>query len=247
VHVVHPDIYPLVPPSEWPRTAQKEKEFRNEKRNQLEEELQGLPHEFLFPEGDVWQNMASIIEDKDIDLLILGTHGHTGIGKIIMGSVAEKIFRQAACPVLTVGPCVPSEERYAVAARFNCVLYATDFSPESLAAAPYAISFAREHSAQLVLLHAIEVAKQGELDSALQTLREVVPLGTQLATKAQCLVERGAPAVAILKATADHKTDLVVVGVRNARGHITTTTHFTHSVAYEVVVQVTCPVLTVRG
>lgn len=77
VHVVQPDIYPLVPPSEWHKMAQEEKEFREQKRNQLEEELQGLPHDFLFPAGNVWQNIANIIEDKNIDLLILGTHGRT--------------------------------------------------------------------------------------------------------------------------------------------------------------------------
>src|ERR1700674_3902574 len=53
VHVVQPDIYPLVPPSEWPKIAQEEKEFREKEKNKLEIEFQGLPHEFLFLAGDV--------------------------------------------------------------------------------------------------------------------------------------------------------------------------------------------------
>ena len=129
VHVVHPDIYPLVPPSEWPKMAQEEKEFREEKRNQLEEELQGLPHEFLFPAGNVWQNIANIIEDKNIDLLILGTHGRTGMGKVLLGSVAETIFRQAICPVLTVGPAVSSKHNSRCSSRIESDSVCDRFQP----------------------------------------------------------------------------------------------------------------------
>jgi len=77
-------------------------------------------------------------------------------------------------------------------------------------------------------------------------IADVVPLGTQLATNPRYLVERGAPAVAILKTAADYSADLIVLGVRNVRGHITTTTHFAQSTAYRVVTQAPCPILTVR-
>ena len=109
VHVVPPDFYPLVPPSEWPKMAQEEKEFREEKGPDLKRNSRGLPHEFLFPGGSIRQHLATVIEDKNIDLLIVGTHGRTGTEKVLLGSVAEKIFRQATCPVLTVGPAVSSK------------------------------------------------------------------------------------------------------------------------------------------
>jgi len=47
----------------------------------------------------------SILEyagEKDIDLIVMGTHGRGGLAHLLMGSVAEKVVRQAACPVLTV-------------------------------------------------------------------------------------------------------------------------------------------------
>jgi nucleotide-binding universal stress UspA family protein len=216
VHVIQPDIYPLVPPSEWPKMAQEEAEFRKEKRKQLEEELQGLPHEFLFPAGNVWQNLAHIIEDKNIDLLVLGTHGRTGMAKVLLGSVAEKIFRQAACPVLTVGPAVSSKASHAAAAKLNRILYATDFSPESLAAAPYAVCLAKEHRAELILMHSIQNANPGQVDSAYDTLRDVVPAGADLEFKPRCIVERGAPENTILGVATRHDTDLIVLGVRSA-------------------------------
>ena len=247
VHVVQPDIYPLVQPSEWPKIAQEEKEFREEKKNQLERELQGLPHQFLMPEGDVWQNMASIIDERNIDLLILGTHGRTGMGKVLLGSVAEKIFRQATCAVLTVGPAVSSKASRAGEAEFNRLLYASDFSPESLAAAPYAIYFAKEYQAELILMHSIQDAEPDQVDSAYDTLRDVIPASADLEFKPRCIVERGAPEDTILRVAAWHDADMIVLGVRSAQGHPTAITHFSHSIAHKVVTEAKCPVLTVRG
>ena len=247
VHVVQPDIYPLVPPSEWHKMAQEEKEFREEKRNQLEEELQGLPHEFLFAAGNVWQNIANIIEEKNIDLLILGTHGRTGMGKVVWGSVAEKIFRQAKCPVLTVSPGVSSKTTHAAAAELNRILYATDFSLESPAVARYAVCLAKEHRAELILMHSIQNPEPSQVDSAYDTLRDVVPASAGLEFKPRCIVELGTPEDAILGVAARLDADLIVLGVRSAHGHAVAITHFTRSIAYRVVTQATCPVLTVRG
>jgi hypothetical protein len=44
------------------------------------------------------------VQDNQIDLLVLGTHGRTGLSELLLGSVAEKIFRHSPIPVLTVGP-----------------------------------------------------------------------------------------------------------------------------------------------
>jgi nucleotide-binding universal stress UspA family protein len=247
VNVVQPDIYPLVPPSEWHKMAQEEKEFRKEQRNRLEKELQGLPHEFLFPAGDIWQNLATVVEEKKIDLLIVGTHGRTGIGKVLLGSVAEKTFRQAICPVLTVGPAVSSKATHAAAAKLNRVLYATDFSSESLAATPYAVYLAKEHRAELILMHSIQDAEPGQVDSAYDTLRDVVPAGVDLEFKPTCVVERGTPEATILSVAESHDADLIVLGVRGAHGHALAITHFSRSIAYKVVTQATCPILTVHG
>jgi nucleotide-binding universal stress UspA family protein len=248
VHVVQPDIYPLVPPSEWPKIAQEEKEFREgKKKNQLERELQGLPHEFLMPQGDVFQNLANIIEDKSIDLLVLGTHQRTGREQVLLGSAAEKILRQATCPVLTVGPTASSRVGRAGELVLNRILYATDFSSESLAAAPYAIYFAKEYQAELILMHSIQDAEPDHVDSAYDTLRDVVPAAADLEFKPRCIVERGAPEDTILRVAEWHDTDIIVLGVRSGQGHPTAIAHFSRSIAYKVVTEAASPVLTVRG
>lgn len=46
--------------------------------------------------------LLEYVSAKDIDLIVMGTHGRTGIGRLLMGSVAEAIVRKAPCPVLTL-------------------------------------------------------------------------------------------------------------------------------------------------
>ena len=247
VHVVSPDIYPQLPPAEWDDIARQEEEFRTRKKNQLELELQGLPHEFLFLNGDVWENLKEAIESKNVDLIVLGRHGRSGIAKALIGSVAEKIFRQAPCPVLTVGPGVSPSTSHAAAAEFNCILYATDFSPESLAAARYAISLAKDHHAELVLLHTSADGSKGQDELALETLKNVVPLGAGLLSKPTYVMERGAPAEAILGTAKKTQSDLIILGARGAEKHLTMATHFSDSIASHVAAHAGCPVLIVHG
>lgn len=53
-------------------------------------------------EGDAAGAILSIAEDVEADLVVVGTHGRTGVGRLMMGSVAEKVVRQAGCPVLVM-------------------------------------------------------------------------------------------------------------------------------------------------
>ena len=57
----------------------------------------GRPHEFIVQEAN----------DKEIDLICMGTHGHTGLKRIIMGSVAQSVISHSPCPVLVVPPSRP--------------------------------------------------------------------------------------------------------------------------------------------
>jgi len=245
VHVISPIESPLLPPADWDEIVRDQEEFREREKNRLELELQELPHEFLLLKGDVWENLKRVIRERNVDLLVLGTHGRTGIAKAFMGSVAERIFRQASCPVLTAGPRVTPRAAHAAAAELNCILYATDFSPESLAAARYAISMARDHRAELILLHTEDGTGEQE-GLALETLKDVVPLGAGLLSEPTYVIERGAPADAILGAARKTHADLIVIGARGAERHLAVATHFSDSIASSVVANAGCPVLTVH-
>lgn len=55
-----------------------------------------------FEEGDPEEVILRVAGEERADLLVLGTHGRTGMGRLLMGSVAERVLRKAQCPVLTV-------------------------------------------------------------------------------------------------------------------------------------------------
>jgi universal stress protein A len=64
--------------------------------------IPGLRVERRFEEGDPPAEILRVADEIGADLIVLGTHGRTGLGRLLMGSVAERVMRKATCPVLTV-------------------------------------------------------------------------------------------------------------------------------------------------
>jgi nucleotide-binding universal stress UspA family protein len=55
-------------------------------------------------QGQPFVEIIRYARDKSVDLIVIGTHGRTGLAHVLMGSVAERVVRKAGCPVLTVRP-----------------------------------------------------------------------------------------------------------------------------------------------
>ena len=60
----------------------------------------GLQGDYLVVHGVPFQCILDAAEEQNIDLIIMGTHGRTGLKHVLLGSVAEKVIRMATCPVL---------------------------------------------------------------------------------------------------------------------------------------------------
>jgi len=244
----------FMPPESWPAVAEEEDKRIRGCIEQLESQLQALPHDVLTPKGEVADALAQIIEERAIDLLVLGTHGRSGVRKLFLGSVAEEVFRRAACPVLSVGPNVSRKANGEI--QFQHILFATDFSEDSFAALPYAVSLAEEDQAQLALLHVVEQPAAGIADleevkaSLMLRLKELVPPEAAPWCHAECLLEFGQqfapPAERILEIAGDRAADLIVLGVRSVHGKLGLVTHLASTTA-QILTQAACPVLTVRG
>jgi universal stress protein A len=58
--------------------------------------------------GTPYRKIVEVAEGEKIDLIVMTTHGRTGIGHLVMGSVAERVVRTAPCPVLTIRPTATS-------------------------------------------------------------------------------------------------------------------------------------------
>ena len=65
--------------------------------------LTGIQYKFIVRQGELWPELREIIREESTDLLVVGTHGRHGVGKLFFGSVAEQIFRQAGGPKLKTG------------------------------------------------------------------------------------------------------------------------------------------------
>lgn len=248
VHVNRFDDYTATAPNAWAAMAEAAEKETKEDAGRLNEQLQGIEHEVVIGEGSIWEVISNVIEQREIDLIVLGTRGRTGLGKVILGSVAERILRQSPCPVLTAGPHVNLwSDQYA---KMREILYATDLAADNPIAAPYAISLAQENQARLVLLHVIEDQKAGDLlenpkavDLKERKLQQLVTEQVGLWCEPTYIVEQGAVAEKILDVAKRRHTDLIVMGARPAKG---LATHLNIGTVHEVVSKATCPVLTVR-
>jgi nucleotide-binding universal stress UspA family protein len=208
--------------------------------------LDGVPHEALLKKGEIWDELSAIAKEKNIDLIVLGTHGRAGVSKLLIGSVAERIFRQSTCPVLTVGPNVSGEP--GSVADIHTILCPVDFTAESLAAFPYAVSLAQENQARLYLMNVVPTPVLDFEEVSLMTrLKALVPPEANLWCEPKAFVESGDAADRILDQAEELAVDLIVLGIRPVSTLAGTRTHLGTATAYKVVSRAICPVLSVRG
>lgn len=227
-----------------------------------EEPLGDIPHEVLIEQGPIWNMLSALIERDEVDLLVVGTHGRGGLKKIFLGSVAEELWRLAACPVLTVGPAVPAEPDSPK--EFHRILFATDFGPASIHALRHAISLATESNARLLLLHVVmpvpvldvgpywyagtDLVEQQKTARAryLGRLKDLIPPEVTLPVDPEFLVDFDFAPDAIVKLASDFRADLIVMGVNQAAS-VRASAHLPWATAHGVVCHAKCPVLTVRS
>ena len=254
LHVLTPTSYLYTVPDPTLEIIEAQERSVRAKMQRVEAQLYGLPHEAMIERGiAVWPTIERALKDHDIDLIILGTHGRTGAKKLLLGSVAEEIFRRSNVPVFTIGPGVRSGTSNG--ARFQCVLFATDFTPESLAATPYAVSLAQENQALLLLMHVIQVREQRKEQALIESsaaevfhkLGELVSKDADLWCHPETIVDYGDPAEKILEVAKRRWADLIVLGVRDAASRLGAATHLERATAHKVVAHAACPILTFRG
>jgi nucleotide-binding universal stress UspA family protein len=192
------------------------------------------------------------------DLVVMGTHGHSGFERLVLGSVTEKVLRKASCPVLSVPPRV-----HEVAHRpplFTRILCAVDFSDCSLNGLTYAMAIAQEADAHLTVLHVMEMSPEVEefLSGGSDVLRDytvraraaregrlraIVPEAVRAYCTVETVLAEGKPSREILREAAERRSDLIVIGI-HGRGAVDRL--FFGSTTQHVVREATCPVLTLR-
>jgi nucleotide-binding universal stress UspA family protein len=202
----------------------------------------------VVADGIVPDELIKIMRHHRVDIAVLGTHGRRAFKKLLLGSVAEEVFRMAPCPVLTVGPSTPP-----IAARpeLKHVLYPVEFAPDPSEAARYAISLAESYGAKLTIMNVIadmpaSANKREDLPIPAESwIDEHIPRGSGLRNRVYFERGFGPAADSILKFASNAAVDLIVLGIRQADAVIAA--HLPKpDITYELVSRAACPVLTIR-
>jgi len=193
------------------------------------------------------------------DLIVMGTHGRSGLARAVLGSVTERVVRRSPVPVLTIPP---SAELRDDLMPFDPVLCASDFSPACRRALDLAISMGQEADARVILLHALQrpdfdrttvgmpLPRSSRVDvaefrkDALARLKRGLPADAVFRCRPESMIAEGPPADVILQTASREDARLIVMGVQ-ARGAWDRLIF--GSTTRRVMQAAACPVLSVRA
>ena len=246
IHVNSPDSYNLLDPDAFAITFNGPEPNSKNVADVLHGLLTGLPSQTPLRQGAVWEVISDVVRRNEIDLLVLASHGRHGIPRLVLGSVAEEVFRNVSCPVLTVGPDVkPCNSREM---KIKKVLLATHFEAGSTAPT-HAALLCNEFGAELTILHVADENKVGSNgrngNDLAQKLNSVVPPEAGLWRKPACVIKYGLPSANILETAEQIHADLIVLGARHPEP-AKIVSHLPWATAARVIAEAECPVLTVR-
>lgn len=218
----------------------------------------GLHPTVLTQEGRTHEVIVSRAQAQPADLLVMGTHGRSGVNRLLLGSVVEKVLRTAPCPVLTVPP--GATEKKAAAVRFKSILCPIDYSPSALEALRYALELGRQAGGCVTVLYALEYMDPEEpcehvdfdirrrrqyfIDHARERLHGQLAQETATWCELKEVVVIDRAYKAVLQHAAVSGTDLIVMGAQGTAGlelmvYGSNTQH--------VIRAANCPVLTVHA
>jgi nucleotide-binding universal stress UspA family protein len=214
-----------------------------------------VPFETGICEGRPAESVLAFARSLPADLIVMGTHGHSGFERLVLGSVTEKVLRDAPCPVLTAPP------RSVTTAQlpFRRILCPVDFSEPSLIALQTALSMAEEADARLIVLNVVDwpghdsvlVTASGDTEllgqverQAAQRLESLITDESKVWSRPEAKVTIGKPYREILTAAENMAADLIVIGVH---GRNALRLAVFGSTTNQVVRRALCPVLTIRA
>jgi nucleotide-binding universal stress UspA family protein len=176
-----------------------------------------VEHEVVVDRGSVADCILQFAEEKNIDLIAMGTHGRRGLDRIVLGSVTERVLRTAHCPVLAVHNA--GTETWKGTVEVRKILFCTDFSDNSPRALEYAFLLACHYKAEISLLHVLERSSSSEelepeKQHVLERLETLTPENVQKCVAVVPAVRAGHAYQEILQYAAENRTDLIVIGVR---------------------------------
>jgi nucleotide-binding universal stress UspA family protein len=234
-------------------------ELRLSEQCKLDELLADLAHRdvplsAIVKERDPVDLIAESAACKDVELIVMGTHGYRGFDRMFLGSVAERTILTTTVPVMTV-----KENEWDAASRIRRILLATDFSADSKAAVEFTIRWAQILDADVEVIHAIKEVRPGptpngfggtsspgagQRQEALDGLRGILSRMSEAGVSAGADLAHGPAAIEIAKRAKESRANLIVMGRRG----VSRIEHALFgSVVTSVLKQVRCSVSLVPG
>jgi nucleotide-binding universal stress UspA family protein len=205
--------------------------------------------------GPAFDEICALAKEIPADLIVMSSHGRTGLKHFVLGSTAERIVQHSHCPVFVARP---GNSRNGSRARTNTILVPIDFSERSLDGVKYAIAFAEKFDAKIILLHAFYIGYAYTADGyAMYDLSQITTIAFKEAARQmrefvrkikfgtvgyETRIVTGVPVEEICAFARGHNVDLVITTTHGLTG-------FKHvligSTAEQIVRRASRPVLVV--
>jgi nucleotide-binding universal stress UspA family protein len=206
----------------------------------------GVDAEGVVVNGNFKQVILEEIKKRKIDLAVIGTQGAKGLERLIFGSTAESVFRNATCPILTVGPRLRKPSRDV---NLRPIVFATDFQEPAVQAANCAVALANMHHAPLHCVHVLPtiMGNQSENPAVLSImtkgLRELTHDASmcEIAPVFRVLYGREV-SHPVVEYAREHDAQTIVLGVRRKMRVVS---HLPPQITYRIMMDASCPVMTI--
>jgi len=217
-------------------------------REQLEQGVatlraEGFQAHAIWLTGLLQDEVLSVIKQHEVDLIVFGTHGKSGFERLLLGSDAEAVLRNASCPVLSVGPAVadPGQGLW----RPHEVICATTLDSSSAGIAAYAYAIALHYEAQFMLYHVDDRGRHKDVDwdAFEQAFRRQIPKEFDPCLPLRTCLTRTTAGTSIVDLAKERGSDLIVMGARTAS---LMATHLARGDAAKLLADASCPVLTLQ-
>ena len=248
-------VPPMVPFTFMPYEKNKEKSVLTELDALAREHGVSSPTCHVLGGAPPFDEICRVAQGIPADLIVMPTHGRTGLKHVFLGSTAERIVQHSSCPVLvTRGNAVQSNNGSKF--KIKTILVPVDFSSCSREGLRYAIAFANEFGARIILVHAtylgyiyssegtaiydIPGLQKAARKTAERKMRELVRSVNFGGVEFEAVFTEGSPVLDICAYAKDHDVDLIITSTHGLTG-------FRHvligSIAEQVVRHAPCSVL----
>ncbi|HEX7191431.1 MAG TPA: universal stress protein [Thermoanaerobaculia bacterium] len=164
------------------------------------------PFSIVIENGSPAPSILRVARDRNADVVILGTHGRTGLRRAFLGSIAEEVLHDATIPVLTIGPELRDE--LAAPRRIVCPITFSDLARESLV---YAAQFAAAFAAELIVVHVVESVDRMKAAAEETLAKTWIPEEVQRLCTYRTVIAHGDIAERVLACADDFDAGLLVI------------------------------------